>query len=53
MMNICMFLSDSNFKADGFDSVKLITIAGTQDRDLSYALDLTLMCTAQLISQAE
>ena len=47
-MNLCMFMSKSNFEEDGFDldSNILMTLSGSVK--LSYALDLQSMCIAQL-----
>ena len=39
MMNICIFLSQSKFKANGFDSDILVTISGTQDNGHGPILD--------------
>ena len=46
-MNMCMFISESNFKEDGFNSNILMTMSDTQE-DSSYTLDFTSMWTAQL-----
>lgn len=47
MMNICIFMAESNFKENNFDSDGLMKMSDTQE-DLSYILDLTSMRTAQL-----
>ena len=41
MMNICMFLSEADFKEDGFDDDAVITMAEVEDP--SYPLDLKSM----------
>ena len=46
MMNICMFLFESEFEEDGFDDDAVMTLAEVEDP--SYALDLKLMQEAQL-----
>ena len=52
MMNLCMFMSESAFIEDGFDSDcnSLMTLSETVDS--AYALDLHLMCQAQLDNSA-
>ena len=47
MMNMCMFMSESNVEEDGFDSDALMTLLDTQ-QDLLYALDIQSMRTTQL-----
>ena len=47
MMNMCMFMLESNFKEDGFDSNVLMSLLDTSE-DLLYVLDLHAMRTAQL-----
>ena len=46
MMNICMFLSESEFEEDNFNNDAIMTM--TELEDPSYALDLKLMQEAQL-----
>ena len=47
MMNMCIFMSESDFEGDGFNSNVLMSMSDTQ-QDSSYALDLQSMRTAQL-----
>ena len=46
MMNICMFLSESEFEEDGFDDDAVMTMKEVDES--SYPLDLKSMRTAQL-----
>ena len=46
MMNICMFLSESEFEDDGFDDDAVMTMEEVDES--SYPLDLKSMRTAQL-----
>ena len=46
MMNICMFLSESEFEEDGFNDDAMMTMIEIDDP--SYALDLKSMREAQL-----
>ena len=46
MMNICMFLSESNFEEDGFDDDAVMTMKEVDES--SYPLDLKSMRRAQL-----
>jgi hypothetical protein len=47
MMNLCMFMSESNFAEDGFDCDNNILMTAS-DIESSYPLDLQSMQTAQL-----
>ena len=47
MMNMCIFMLESNFKEDGFNSDVLMTLSDIEE-DCLYALDLQLMRTAQM-----
>ena len=47
IMNACMFMSESNFKEDGFDSQLLMTMPDTLDES-SCPLDLISTQIAQL-----
>ena len=46
-MNICMFLSESEFEEDSFDSDVLMSMTETDDP--SYVLDLRSMQESQLV----
>ena len=46
MMNICMFLSESEFEENEFDDDAMMTMAEVEDP--SYGLDLKLMQEIQL-----
>ena len=49
MMNICMFLSESEFEEDGFDGDIVILMVKVEDP--SYEFDLKLMWEAQRINE--
>ena len=48
---MCMYMSESNFEEDGFDSDGLRTMSDTQE-DSSHPLNFTSMRTAQLNNEA-
>ena len=47
MMNLFVFMSESNLEEDGFDSDVSMTLLNTQ-QNMSYTLDLQSIRTAQL-----
>jgi len=49
MMNICIFLLESDFKEDNFDNDVLMIMLDTNDS--SYALDLESIQTAQMVDE--